>query len=212
MLTAILGLLPLIKMVPDLAKSIGGLIGGKTEEKINQGADFVGTITTAISKKEISPAQQQAIFSTILTNRKELEAQNLELAKFYIDAGMKQIESVNLTMRAETVAEHWPTYSWRPYWGFVSGTAFGVVSYFICKLMYKIVISIPDAATALGHLPGIITAITALFTIPGAILGVAAWQRGKKQREEIALNTSNSITDLAKIEEIVKKKFAELTK
>lgn len=45
--------------------------------------------------------------------------------------------AVNQTMQAEAKSEHWPQYSWRPAWGFISAIAFGFVVGLCCYLGYK---------------------------------------------------------------------------
>jgi hypothetical protein len=92
----------------------------------------------------------------------------------------KRIESVNATMRAEAKSEHWWTSGWRPYWGFVSGTAFLFVCLLVCVLAYQAVLG--GHPEAMAMIPQVIGAFAALFAIPGAILGVTAWHRGKMQR------------------------------
>ena len=107
-----------------------------------------------------------------------LEAQEMVLRE--VEAERATIESVNETMQAEAKSTNWWTSGWRPYWGFISGTAFLVVCVFICVLAYKAVFG--GKPEAMAMIPQIIGAFAALFAIPGAILGVTAWHRGKMQR------------------------------
>lgn len=88
--------------------------------------------------------------------------------------------AVNQTMQTEAKSEHWPQYSWRPFWGFVSGIAFGFVVALCCYLGYKAVVG--GEPSALAMVPQLVTAFSTLFAIPGAILGVTAWHRGKQKR------------------------------
>lgn len=83
---------------------------------------------------------------------------------------LKQIEAqnlatVNATMQAEGKSEHWPQWSWRPYNGFLYGTAV-VLIYFVLPLIKIPVPTVPEFIW-LGW---------------GAILGVATWDRGKEKR------------------------------
>lgn len=91
--------------------------------------------------------------------------------------------AVNQTMQTEAKSEHWPQYSWRPFWGFVSGGAFGFVVGLCCYLGFKAVIG--GNPQALAMVPQLVTAFSTLFAIPGAILGVTAWHRGKEKRERL---------------------------
>jgi hypothetical protein len=114
-----------------------------------------------------------------------IEARNLErqherdLFKLTVEAETKLVESVNETMRAEAAAEKWPQYSWRPYWGFVSATAFGACVVYILVLMHIAIIG--KQMEALRAIPDLVTAMVLLFGIPGGILGVASWFRGKQK-------------------------------
>lgn len=103
-----------------------------------------------------------------------------KLAIDELEANKSIIESVNKTMQEESKSNNWWTSGWRPYWGFISGTAFLFVCILVCYLMYKAVIGGETEMMAL--IPPVITAFTTLFAIPGAILGVTAWHRGKMQR------------------------------
>lgn len=91
------------------------------------------------------------------------------------------ILAVNATMQSEGKSEHWPQYSWRPFWGFASGTAFFFVCILVCILSWQAVVN--KDASALGMIPLIIGAFATLFAIPGGILGIASWKRGQMQVE-----------------------------
>lgn len=106
------------------------------------------------------------------------EAQRLVLQE--IEAERDTIASVNKTMQEEAKSDNRWTSGWRPYWGFISGTAFLFVCILVCVLAYKAVLG--GKPEAMAMIPQIIGAFAALFAIPGAILGVTAWHRGKMQR------------------------------
>jgi hypothetical protein len=109
--------------------------------------------------------------------RLEEIAVQLELAELALPA------AVNQTMQVEAGSEHWPQYSWRPFWGFISGFAFLFVVVLCCVLGYNAVIDKnPDA---LRMIPDLVTAFATLFAIPGAILGVTAWHRGALKRDVV---------------------------
>ena len=81
------------------------------------------------------------------------------------ELGSKDLETVNLTMQAESKSEHWPQWSWRPYNGFLFGTAV-VLIYFLLPLLGKTVPEVPQW----------------IWIGWGAILGVTTWGRGKEKR------------------------------
>ncbi len=109
----------------------------------------------------------------------------------------KQIESVNQTMRVEASGHAWAS-MWRPFWGFASAVAFFLCVLGIIGLLgYAIYKNNIDFINAI---PALVMAVTALFSIPGAILGVSAWHRGKMQRVEAGEDfaTGGGITGIIK--------------
>jgi hypothetical protein len=89
-----------------------------------------------------------------------------------IKAGSDAIGSVNATIQAEAKADHWPTYTWRPFIGFVFGLY--VMSMFILPLF---------------HVQPVPLSADLTLTI-GAVLGVASFFRGKAQADP-RINTDN---------------------
>lgn len=115
----------------------------------------------------------------------EVELTKLTLAAetARIQAEGAQVESVNVTMRAEAASEHWAQWLWRPVWGFVSAAAFLVVCVLVCRIGWEAVQG-KDMA-AINMIPQLVGAFSWLFAIPGAILGVTAWKRGQEKIERI---------------------------
>lgn len=129
-------------------------------------------IRTAITGTEAISDQSRIQLTEIAAKLEEVE-QQLPIA-------------VNQTMQAESKSEHWPQYSWRPFWGFVSGLAFLFVVVLCCFLGYSAVIG--KNPEALRMVPDLVTAFSTLFMIPGAILGVTAWHRGALKRDIVNKN------------------------
>jgi hypothetical protein len=82
-----------------------------------------------------------------------------------IKAGSEAISDVNTTMQAEAKADHWPSYTWRPFIGFTFG--FYIISLFVLPLFHVQPVSLSTDLT---------------LTI-GAVLGVASFFRGKAQAD-----------------------------
>jgi hypothetical protein len=80
---------------------------------------------------------------------------------------VQQLAVVNATMQAEGKSEHWPQWSWRPYNGFLFGTAV-VLIYFVLPALGKPVPAVPEW----------------IWMGWATILGVATWDRGKAKRIE----------------------------
>ena len=154
------------------------------------GGPMAGAVTKMIANTLGVEATPDAIGAELERNPEALlKIKQLELDRFKvqvdlektgIEADSKTITEVNATMREESKSENWWTSAWRPYWGFVSATAFLALVIFVCYLAYR-AITLKDS-DAMTMIPQMIFAFTGLFAIPGGILGVTAWHRGKKQR------------------------------
>ena len=173
-----------VGMIAGAAPLVGSLFG--------PAGTAVGTVASAGIKLVASALgcepTQEAITQVItadpnaLLKIKELEINGkVEIQKLIIAGETAGILAVNATMQGESKSEHWPQYSWRPAWGFSSALAFLFVCILVCILAWNAVIG-KDAA-ALGQIPLIIGAFATLFSIPGAILGIASWKRGQMQVE-----------------------------
>jgi len=155
--------------VGRVAPLLGGLLGGPAGGAV--GVILASALGVA-SPDEVSQAlasdPEAAIKLKALESSRQVELQGLlvQAEGQRLAAETAALQAVNETMRAEAAAEHWPTYSWRPFCGFVFGvTFFGV--YFVLPLMRLAVPPVPfEAWAALG-----------------AILGVASWFRGKAQAD-----------------------------
>ena len=98
---------------------------------------------------------------------KEFEATHQEtLMRISVDAEIRAVEAVNKTMQSEAASDHWPTYTWRPFMGFIAG--FMILSNYV-------------VAPLVGRLPVAIDPTAWLFL--GSILGVASFFRGKMQAD-----------------------------
>jgi hypothetical protein len=87
---------------------------------------------------------------------------NAELA-----ANLSQVQAVNATMQVEDKTR---AFSWRDFWGYVSGTGFGFVVAVICYLVVGAVWHHqPDL---MAPIPAIVGAFTTLFAIAAGVLGV----------------------------------------
>lgn len=158
------------KTAPILGTLVGGpagaAIGGIIGSILGTGSS-PDAITNAIAT---DPQAALKLAQYESDNKVKLEAMAFAHADKLLDADIATVTAVNTTMQAETKGEHWPTYTWRPFNGFVVGTmAFGC--YFVLPLMH-----IPA--------PQIPTEVWLMF---GGILGVASWFRGKAQQAQAEL-------------------------
>lgn len=95
----------------------------------------------------------------------ELQKAALEQEKNLAEIEARKLETVNVTMRAETVSEKWQQYSWRPWNGFTYPVAVMLI-YVLLPMCGKPVPEVPQWIW-IGWL---------------SILGVATWDRGKAKR------------------------------
>lgn len=153
-------------IAPTAATMLGGPLAGLAvkflADKLGAPAETADAVTSALSSLTGTPE-----------GRIRLAEIDAALRTHAIDAGIdlerlavQNAADINMTMQAETTAEHWPSYSWRPFCGFVFGiTFFGV--YFVLPLLKMPIPSVPTEA----------------WMSMGAVLGVASWFRGKAQAD-----------------------------
>lgn len=171
------------KGAPVLANAIVPGSGGMAASLIGKalGVDSSDPEEMTLALKSASPEQWAAIRQAEIDNKTELAQIAAELDKARIKADSERIESVNKTMRAEAAIEHPWSGMWRPFWGFISAAAFGLVV--IGIIVWGIVAARQGNFTAVVKaLPDIIFALSALFGVPMTILGVASHHRGKEKR------------------------------
>jgi len=171
-------------LLPALAKAGLGLLAKAGAKK---GLDYLKEKTgidlggIALDTEGNIPQDKVVELKTLEMEHEEA-LQQIALEKFKVgeQEDTKKMETVNTTMQTETQAKAWWSSAWRPFWGFTSAIAFLVVCVFVCILAYRAIMK--GDANALAMIPQFLTSIAMLFSIPGAILGVTAWHRGKMQR------------------------------
>lgn len=137
---------------------------------------ILGGIDKIIRDFKLPPEQMVAFESRMA----ELKAQTDQAI---LQFESQVIQTVNQTMQAESKSEHWLQWSWRPLNGYALALGSFAAVLFTLWACYQAVI-LKDA-NALLALPAIVTSITMVLAIPGAVCGVTAWHRGMKQIEQI---------------------------
>lgn len=152
------------KEAPILGTLLGGPAGGAVGAIIASGLG-VGNTPDDV-KVALATNPDAAVKLAQIEKDRQVELQQLVMQSEQnrLANETAQIVAVNTTMQAEDKAEHWPTYSWRPFVGFVFGIMFGGV-YFVLPL---------------AHLPVPVVPTEAWMAI-GGVLGVASFFRGKAQ-------------------------------
>lgn len=135
-------------------EALGGAVG-----------ETVAKIGDTVKKFVTTDADRLALENELAKIQAEAKQKADEIGVKYEEIAAKNAEDVNKTMQAEAAAEHWPTYSWRPFIGFVFGLY--IASMFLLPLF---------GVTPVPMTPDLVMAV-------GAILGVASWFRGKMQAD-----------------------------
>jgi hypothetical protein len=157
-------------VVATSAPLLGTLLGGPAGGAV--GALIASALGVGDTPGEVASAI--AVDPTIAVKLRQIEKERqIELQTLLVQAESHRLTqetaalvSVNQTMQVEAQSNHWPSYTWRPFIGFVFGvTFFGV--YFVLPLCKMPVPAIPTEA----------------WLSIGAILGVASWFRGKAQAD-----------------------------
>jgi hypothetical protein len=151
------------------APLLGTLFGGPA------GAAAGALVSAALGTANTPDAIQTALTTdpqAIVKIREVEAAKVVELQQLLVTAAQNQLASetqrilaVNATMQAEATSNHWPTYTWRPFIGFMFGLY--VSSLWILPL-FKV---------------QPITMSSDLVLAVGGILGIASYFRGKMQAD-----------------------------
>jgi|GEM_PF-278710 len=170
--------------VGGAAPLLGTLLGGPA-------GGAVGAIIASALGVEQNPAAvgqaialdpQSAIRLREIELGHEAELQRLIMAQAQAElaAETARIESVNATMRIEAASDKWWVSGWRPFWGFSSAVAFFAAVIFIFALAWQAIWN--RDSEVWKAIPELVSALSMLFAIPGAILGIASWHRGREKR------------------------------
>lgn len=164
----------LATLVPDILKWFGKDSDAATAQKVVDIAQKVtGTATgeDALQAVKENPTLALQLQQEIDRNKEALAQISQAVTLAEIQADTANTASVNATMQAEAKADHWPTYSWRPFIGFTFGIMlFG--DYFVIPLMKGWWPAIPQP-----NMP------PEAWVAIGGILGVASFFRGKAQAD-----------------------------
>jgi hypothetical protein len=178
------------KVVRKGAPILGGLLGGPLgSAAANAG---VSVLCSALGVEEDPDEVMQAIEQNpeALARIREAEIQHQTgLRELQIEQAIsqqaeetKRIQVVNATMQAEGKSEHWAQWFWRPFCGFCAGGSLTLLVVFCAILAWRAISAGNEGAMRM--IPDLIGAFLPIFGVFGAILGVASWHRGKKQRVE----------------------------
>lgn len=155
-------------VLPWIGTALGGPMGGIAADMVGKALGMkdstVDTIKATLSG--MSPEELYKLKVAEMQFASEMQAQGFENVFKLAELETRNLEAVNKTMQSEAAAEHWPTYSWRPYNGFLFGTTI-FCTYFVLPLFQ---IDTPDIPSE-------------VWITWGGILGIASFFRGKAQAD-----------------------------
>lgn len=183
-------MIPIAMALAQFAPQIIGLIAGAKAGDIADKVVGIAQAVTGTSAPDQALKAIQADLAKALEFQRAIAEKEIELARIDADvmkaqfgAQLEAAKSVNTTMQAEAAAEHWPTYSWRPYIGFVFGTNLLIASLVTAGVYIGVMLGARGSTEALATLPQMIGALGAVNGAALPILGIASWFRGKMQSD-----------------------------
>jgi hypothetical protein len=171
-------MLPIALALAQFAPMIAGLFGGSKAEDVAQKVVGIAQAVTGQSAPNAALAAIQAdpnlalqFQKAVLDQQYEIQKLSQELQLAQITADSQNAVAVNTTMQTEAKADHWPTYSWRPFVGFCFGFAW-IGAYFVIPILRGW-----WPAIAQPNIP------PEAWVAVGGVLGVASFFRGKMQAD-----------------------------
>lgn len=167
--------LALSKFVPQIVGWLGGPKAGTVAQKV---VDIATQVTGKPTGDEALKALE-ADPSLVLQYQKAILDQAVALQQMAV----QNAADVNKTMQTESAANHWPTYTWRPFIGFAVGTNVFASSVLVLIVYGPVMFGVQAAAAAISSLPTALGALAAVNATVLPILGIASWFRGKMQAD-----------------------------
>lgn len=165
-------LIPIAMALAQFAPMIAGWLGGqKAEDVAGKVVDIAKTVTgqsapdAAVAALQADPNLAYQFQKSVLDQQAQLAQIAADVQKAEIEATSANMAAVNQTMQVEARADHWPTYSWRPFIGFTFGLYINSLWVLPLFKVQPVMLS-PD-----------------LTVVVGGILGIASFFRGKAQAD-----------------------------
>lgn len=165
----------LAQFVPQIVKWIAGDKAGTVAAKVVAVAQQV----TGKPSGDEALAALKADPNLALQYSQAVLAQQDDFEKLAV----QNAADVNKSMQAETAANHWPSYSWRPFIGFAVGTNVFASGVLVLIVYGPVMFGVQAAALAISSLPAALGALAAVNATVLPILGIASWFRGRMQAD-----------------------------
>ncbi|UUX38893.1 hypothetical protein NTJ56_08845 [Burkholderia contaminans] len=182
-------LIPIAMALAQFAPMIAGWLGGSKAENVAQKVVGVAQAVTGTSTPDAALAAIQADPNLAMQFQMKIVESQVELAQIAADVTKAELAAdtantaaVNQTMQVEAKADHWPTYSWRPFVGFCFGVL-GLISGLTVAVAYLGVMFLRADPKVLTDIPGMLGAEAAVMATMAPVLGIASYFRGKMQAD-----------------------------
>lgn len=171
-------LIPIAMALANFIPAIAGWLGGSKAEDVASKVVGIAQTVTGQSAPDAALAAIQADPNLAMQFQKAVLDQQVEIQKLLsadhqadLNADVANTAAVNTTMQTEAKADHWPTYSWRPFVGFCFGVAW-LGDYLVLPIIH-------------GYMPTVAVPVvpTEAWVAIGGVLGVASFFRGKMQAD-----------------------------
>ena len=170
-------------IAPTAATLLGGPLAGMAAkylaDKIGIPNATVDAVTTAMTSLNETPEGRIKLAEIDAALRTHSIDMGIDLERL----ALQNSSDVNKTMQVEAVAEHWPSYSWRPFIGFCVGINMLASSLLVLIVFTPVMFGVTAAATAVNSLPTVLGALAAINGTVLPVLGIASWFRGKAQAD-----------------------------
>jgi len=152
----------------DLITPVAGDLIEKTGNAVKQ------FVTTETDRLKLGNALTQ-IESDFRIKLEEVSTKAEELR-------VQNASDINKTMQSESMSNHWPTYTWRPFVGFI----FGLMAFMMAGTVMASYIAVMMGymkSETLSYLPQMLASMAMVMGTVAPILGIASWYRGKMQAD-----------------------------
>lgn len=180
-------LIPIAMALAQFAPMIAGWLGGSKAEDVATKVVGIAQTVTGQSAPDAALAAIQADPNLSMQFQKAVLDQQVQLAQIATDEAKAELAAdqantaaINQTIQTEAKADHWPTYSWRPFVGFCFGLL-GLTSGLTVAVAYLGVMFFSANGAILAQLPGMLGAEAAVMATMAPVLGIASYFRGKMQ-------------------------------
>lgn len=183
-------LLGIAMALAQFAPMIAGWLGGSKAEEVAGKVVGIAQQVTGQSSPDAAVAAIAADPNLALQFQKAVLDQQAHLAEIAADltkaelaADQANTSAVNQTMQVEAKADHWPTYSWRPFIGFCFGFNLVLSTFLVVGVFAAQVFNAPGADKAIAALPSALGSLSVICGLAAPILGISSYFRGKMQAD-----------------------------